>query len=161
MEKTITPRPLRNASRRLFAKLGLTMAVLGGGSWATYHFTTQGPEDDPVFAHSADATDGQLDTNELKQLFSSPPPKTADSGATKSRYTLTSSKPDNQLDQLLATAPPVPAVNKTKPAKREATSQPAAKKPSKTTLVGDRYAAMAVSPTPEAPTGTGCQARVS
>ena len=64
MEKTITPRPLRKTSRRMFAKLGMTMAILAGGSWATYHLTTQAPSDDGALAHSASATDDQRGTCE-------------------------------------------------------------------------------------------------
>ena len=155
MEKTITPRPLRNASRRIFAKVGLAMVVLGGGSWATYHFTIQSPQDSSAVAHSATDTDDQLNSDELKQLFSSPPPKASDSVTTKNRYTLTSSKPDNEIDQLLATSSPVPSVKRANPPKAESanggsSSKTVSPQPAKTALVGDRYASLSVEAKPTA-----------
>ena len=140
MEKTIAPRPVRNAYRRVLAKVGLSMVVLGGGSWATYHFTMQEPDGNSAVAHSAAESEDQLNTDELKQLFASgPPTKSEAPNPGTSRYTLSSSKSANGLDEL---------ITPTSSAEPLKTAEAPAANPAATTssaILGDRYASIAIS----------------
>ena len=69
MEKSNNPRPVRSLFRRLVAPVGMTAALLGGGGWGVYHYTTQPSDDSAVIPsetpHSAAAKE------ELKNLFAS------------------------------------------------------------------------------------------
>ncbi len=93
MEKTSSPRSVRTTLRRKFIKLGLVTALLGGGGFSAFHLMNSAPKSETGIAHSADASAEKLDTDELKELFASPPPMNAPSTKkSKGRYTLTSSK---------------------------------------------------------------------
>ena len=140
MENTPLTRPLRRAKRRLFAKVGGSLLVLAAGGWATYHFThgAGGADDSTAKAHSAFESNEKLDGDQLKQLFSSAPPKSAEKPSTPDRYTLTSSKSDfSQSPNDRYGSAPIKSVSHEK-----------AKSGAPATALGDRYASVALQPTP-------------
>ena len=71
MEKSPASYQQRSLARRLLAPLGLSLAVLGGGGWGVYHYTThKGDDAASGIAHTAPSA-----SEELKQLFASSPPQ--------------------------------------------------------------------------------------
>ncbi len=137
MENTNALRQPLSLIRRLIAPLGLSVAVLGGGGGGAYYFLNYHGVDDAAasLAHSAPSS-----SEELKQLFASSPPR---SSTATDRYTRASSKPAAEFAELVATTPP--PVKEPAPTTTPEPSAPlkvAAETP--ITLVGDRYASVAV-----------------
>ena len=131
MEKTSAARPVRSSYRRLIAKLGLSLAVLGGGGYGSYYAITTAPQNDADTSAVARSAD-QLNAEELKELFSSPPPQAESKpSAADDRYTLTSAKSETDFDS--------PVSTKSAQVKQ-------AEPISTTTMLGDRYATIVVEP---------------
>ena len=143
MEKKLASRPKKSLVRRMLAPLSLSLAVVGGGGWGAYHFTThRGDEQASGIAHSAPSA-----SDELKQLFSSSPPRNHDSAATSGRYASESSSARPDYNQALATPRPEPV----KPTDRNELSvskAPSVPGDSVTALLGNRYATVAVQTPP-------------
>lgn len=103
MQKTSSPRPVRTSMRRKFVKLGLLIALVGGGGYSAYHLMTTAPESGSAVAHSAESGSEKLNADELKELFASPPPSPSKSATSPTnRYTLTSSKSGSGIDSPVA-----------------------------------------------------------
>ena len=122
MEKTFSPRSSRTNYRRTFAKLGLSLALLGGGGYGSYYAITTAPEGADNLSTVARSAD-QLNTDELKELFSSPPQMEAKPIKTDDRYTLASAKSEADFDSPMKEA--------------DAPTQ----------TLGDRYASVVIEPT--------------
>ena len=145
MKKSSSSYRQRSLARRLLAPLVLSLGVLGGGAWGVHHFTTDTEQASDagasIIAHTAPSA-----SDELKQLFASPPPQKQKKGpppmavenrAATDRYSLAPAMPPKPAESASEAKPLASAASKSKV---ESTSA----------LLGNRYATVTLQ-TPKAP----------
>lgn len=152
---------IRSLFRRLLAPLSLSLVVLGGGGWGAYCFTQHSSTVDTVdngaspFARTAPSA-----SDELKQLFSSSPPRVsappqeAKNNPASTRYVDDSPAEKTDYAKLVAAAPS-PTVEPTSSPASSAKNPSSSLDDSTSSLLGNRYAAVAVpeisTPEPQLP----------